>query len=131
MNWLCYSTGGGRLARLYKGGGPTESTDSCRGLLIGDHSAKVCNTFSHLSSVAIHEEEEERTEVVRQVAFGVSEAHGGINTITDTLLRSGVDIVAASHLAPIDASSGGLLHQLKVPAHICNMVGRLHDRTWF
>ena len=33
---------GGRLARLNKGKGPTESTDSCRGLLIGDHTAKVC-----------------------------------------------------------------------------------------
>ena len=69
--------------------------------------------------------------LVRQVVFGVSEAHGDINTITDTLLRSGVDMVAASHFAPIVASSGGLLHQLKVPAHICNMVGRLHDQTRF
>ena len=33
---------GGRLARLFKGKGPTESTDSYRGLLIGDHTAKVC-----------------------------------------------------------------------------------------
>ena len=33
---------GGRLARPYKGKGPTESTDSYRGLLIGDHTAKVC-----------------------------------------------------------------------------------------
>ena len=46
----------------------------------------------------------------------------------DTLVRSGVDTAAASHLAPIIASSGGLLHQ---PAHICNMVGRLHDQTRF
>ena len=148
--------------------GPTESTDSFRGLLMGDHTAKVCtsvlapevkkaiDTFSHLSNVEIHEEEQ-RTEVamlfpplfyarkhktpsaimfivlskafdklVRQVVFGASEAHGDINTITDTLLRSGVDMVAASHLAPIVASSG-----LEVLALICNMVGRLHDQTWF
>ena len=69
--------------------------------------------------------------LVRQVVFGVSEAHGNTDVIIDTLVRSGVDTAAASHLAPIIASSGGLLHQLKVPAHICNMVGRLHDQTWF
>ena len=69
--------------------------------------------------------------LVRQVAFGVNEALGDIDMITDTLLRSGVDSVAASHLAPIVPSSGGLLRQLKVPAHICNVVGRLHDQTWF
>ena len=69
--------------------------------------------------------------LVRQVAFGATEAHGDIDMITDTLLRCGVDSVAASHLAPIVASSGGLLRQLKVPADICNMVGRLHDQTWF
>ena len=33
---------GGRLARPYKSKGPTESTDSYRGLLIGDHTTKVC-----------------------------------------------------------------------------------------
>ena len=62
--------------------------------------------------------------------FGVSETHGDINTITDTLLRNGVGMVAASHSAPIIASNGGLLHHFKVPAHICNTVG-LHDQTWF
>ena len=31
---------GGRFARLYEGKGPTESTDSYRGLPIGDHTAK-------------------------------------------------------------------------------------------
>ena len=45
--------------------------------------------------------------LVRQVVCGVSEAHGDINTITDTLLRSGVDMVVACHLAPI-------VQQLKV-----------------
>ena len=68
--------------------------------------------------------------LVRQIVFGVREAHGDINTITGTLLRNGVGMVAASHIAPIVASNGGLLHQFKVPAHICNMVG-LHDQTWF
>ena len=33
---------GGRLACSYKNKGPTKSTDSHRGLLIGDHTAKLC-----------------------------------------------------------------------------------------
>ena len=70
-------------------------------------------------------------ELVRQVVFGVSEARVNTDMIIDSLVRSGEDAAAASHLAPIIASSGDLLHQLKVPAHICNMVGRLHDQTWF
>ena len=37
--------------------------------------------------------------LVRPIVFGVREAHGDINTITDTLLRNGVDMVAASHRA--------------------------------
>ena len=37
--------------------------------------------------------------LVRQVIFGVSEAHGDINTITDALLKADVDMAAASHLA--------------------------------
>ena len=86
-------------------------------------SRKPLNSFSHLSSVAIHEEEE-RTKVTtlfpslfasrantrpRQwicpkhltswcaKSFSESAKH---TKITDTLLRSGVDMVAASHLAP-------------------------------
>ena len=34
--------------------------------------------------------------LVRQVVFGVSEARGDTNTIIDTLVRSGVDVAAAS-----------------------------------
>ena len=42
---------------------------------------------------------------LRQVVFGVSEARGDTNMIINTLERSGVDTAAASHLAPIIASS--------------------------
>ena len=138
-----------------------EAAKVCTGVLAPEVK-KAVEQFLHLNSVAIHKEEEERTEVttlfphlfatrkhrtpeailfmdlskasdklVREVASGVSEAHGDIDMITDALLKSGVDSVAASHLAPIVASSGGLLRQLRVPAHICNLVGRLHDQTWF
>ena len=133
----------------------------CAQAFLRQKSRESLNSFSHLSSVTIHEEEE-RTDVttlfppsfatlantrsrqqlcswicskhfdklVRQIVFGIREAHGDINTITDTLLRNGVGMVAASHIAPIIASNGGLPHQLKIPARICSMVG-LHDQTWF
>ena len=166
---------GPRLARLYKGKGTTESTDSYRGLLIGDHTAKVrtgvlapevkkaieqslppqqcgstkgggTNRGHHLVSTFVRHARKHKIpaailfmdlskafdKLVRQVVFGVSGARGDTDMIIDTLVRSGVDTAAASHLAPIIASSGGLLHQLKVPAHIiCNMVGRLYDRRGF
>ena len=51
--------------------------------------------------------------LVRQVVVGVSEAHGDI---TYALLKAGVDMADASHLAPIVASSVGFLHHLKAPA---------------
>ena len=59
-----------------------------------------------------------------------SAKHRVINTITDTL-EKWYGHGCCIHLAAIVASSGGLPRQLKVPAHICNMVGRLHDQTWF
>ena len=46
MNWLCYSTGyctrGTSLLRGEEGASRSQLTDSYRGLLIGDHIAKVC-----------------------------------------------------------------------------------------
>ena len=59
------------------------------------------------------------------------EAKFNVNAIVDALLKAGVDLAAASHLAPIIASNGGLLHHLKVPARNCNLVRWLHDQTWF
>ena len=128
----------------------------CALAFLHQRSRKPSNSFSHLSSVAVHEEEE-RTEVttlfpplfatrgntgailfmdlsksfdkfVRQVAFG---AHGDINTMTDALLRSGVDSAAASHLAPIVASSGGLTTSAQSPCTHLQLDGPLHHQTWF
>ena len=69
--------------------------------------------------------------LVREVAFWVAGANGNPAAIASALRASGVPQEVVEHLVPYILEHGGLLEELLVPRHICDLVARLHEDTWF
>ena len=56
---------------------------------------------------------------------------GGRNAIAGVVRNVGVDEEFARRLAQYVAGHGGLLEELEVPSHVCDLVSRLRNQTWF